>query len=412
MTPWENIRVSYRAIRVNLLRSALTMLGIVIGVAAVIALVAIGSGAQKQVTDQIAALGANLILVQPGSSRQGAVRLGAGSRQSLTEGDAASIVSEVPGVLVAAPTIAGQSQIVRGNLNWSTFTGGVTPAYLVARDWRVEKGRAFTLEDIDTAAKVVLLGRATSEKLFEGLDPLGQSIRIANVPFTVVGVLSAKGQSAASGRDQDDVALVPLTSAKLRVLGARSQANRHAVDFILVKATSAAAIPSIHRQIQLVLRERHRLAPDQEDDFQLREPSAAMQAQASATRSLTLFLAAVASVSLVVGGISIMNIMLVSVTERTREIGLRQAVGARRRDVRNQFLTEAVMLCLIGGLAGVVLGVAAAFASAKVAGWPVYISPVAAVSAFAFAGTVGVFFGYYPARKASRLDPIEALRFE
>jgi putative ABC transport system permease protein len=412
MSPWENVRISQRAIRANLLRSALTMLGIVIGVAAVIALVAIGSGAQKQVAEQIGALGANLILVQPGSSRQGAVRRGTGSRQTLTEQDADAIAFEVPGVLAAAPTMARQSQIVRGNLNWSTFIGGVTPSYLFARDWRVDRGRALTPEDIDTAAKVAVLGGATGEKLFEGADPVGQSIRIANVPFTVVGVLSAKGQSASSGQDQDDVALVPLTSAKLRVLGARNQANRQAVDFILIKAASAAAIPAVHRQTQILLRARHRLAPDQEDDFSLSTPSAAMEAQAAATRSVTLFLAAVASVSLVVGGIGIMNIMLVSVTERTREIGLRQALGARRRDVRNQFLMEAVMLCLTGGVAGVVLGVAAGFASARIAGWPIYVTPAAVVMAFAFSGTVGIFFGYYPARKASRLDPIEALRFE
>jgi putative ABC transport system permease protein len=413
MSPWESIRIALRAVRANVLRSALTMLGIVIGVAAVIAMVAIGSGAHTQVAEQIRALGANLLLVQPGSSSQGAVRLGAGSGQTLTEADAAAIAAEVPGALVTAPTIAGSVQVVRGNLNWSTLVGGITPEYLVARDWRIVAGRALMLEEVDAAAKVVLLGTAVVDRLFgDGEDPLGQLVRIANVPFTVIGVLGEKGQDAASGRDQDDVALVPISAAKLRVLGARSQASRHAVDFILVKAASAEAIPAVQEQIRQLLRQRHRLAADDEDDFQLREPAATMEAQAAATRSLTLLLATVASVSLIVGGISIMNIMLVSVTERTREIGLRQAIGARRRDVRNQFLIEAIMLCAFGGLAGVALGIGIAVAIAELAGWPIFVSPAAILISFAFAGAIGVFFGFYPAHKASRLDPIEALRFE
>jgi putative ABC transport system permease protein len=412
MNAWECMRSATRALRANLLRSALTMLGIVIGVAAVIAMVAVGSGAQTQVADQIRSLGANLLLVQPGSSRDGAVRLGAGSRHSLTEDDAAAIAAEVPGVLTAAPTVAGDAHLVHGNLNWSTLVGGVTPDYLIARDWRVADGRSFAAQEVESAAKVVLLGATTASELFPNEEPLGQGIRIANVPFTVIGVLGEKGQAAASGRDQDDVALIPLSAAKLRVLGARSQVSRQSVDFIMVKATSTAAMAGVQQQIEQLLRQRHRLPPGADDDFQVREPAAAMEAQAAAARSLTLFLAAVASVSLVVGGISIMNIMLVSVTERTREIGLRQAVGARRRDIRYQFLIEAVMLCLLGGLTGIALGVAAAVAIAELVGWPIFISPLAAVVAFGFAGAVGVFFGLYPAHKASRLDPIEALRFE
>jgi len=412
MNAWECMRSATRALRANLLRSALTMLGIVIGVAAVIAMVAVGSGAQTQVADQIRSLGANLLLVQPGSSRDGAVRLGAGSRHSLTEDDAAAIAAEVPGVLTAAPTVAGSSHLVHGNLNWSTLVGGITPDYLIARDWSVTSGRPFTAQEAESAAKVVLLGATTATELFPNEEPLGQGIRIANVPFTVVGVLGEKGQAAASGRDQDDVALIPLSAAKLRVLGARSQVSRQSVDFILVKAMSTAAMAGVQQQIELLLRQRHRVAPGADDDFQVREPAAAMEAQAAAARSLTLFLAAVASVSLLVGGISIMNITLVSVTERTREIGLRQAVGARRRDIRNQFLIEAVMLCLLGGLTGIALGIAAAVAIAELVGWPIFISPLAVIVAFGFAGAVGVFFGFYPAHKASRLDPIEALRFE
>jgi putative ABC transport system permease protein len=412
MNAWECMRSAIRALRANLLRSALTMLGIVIGVAAVIAMVAVGSGAQTQVADQIRSLGANLLLVQPGSIREGAVRLGAGSRHSLTEDDAAAIAAEVPGVLTAAPTVAGNAHLVHGNLNWTSLVGGVTPDYLVARDWRVANGRAFTSQEMDTAAKVVLLGATTAKELFPNEEPLDQAMRIANVPFTVIGVLGEKGQAAASGRDQDDVALIPLMAAKLRVLGARSQVSRRAVDFVMVKATSTDAMAPVQQEIEQLLRQRHRLPPDADDDFQVREPAAAMEAQAAAARSLTLFLGAVASVSLVVGGISIMNIMLVSVTERTREIGLRQAVGARRSDIRNQFLIEAVMLCLLGGLTGIALGIGAAIALAELLGWPIFVSPAAIVVAFGFAGAVGMFFGLYPARKASRLDPIEALRFE
>jgi putative ABC transport system permease protein len=412
MNAWACVRSAVRALRANLLRSALTMLGIVIGVAAVIAMVAIGSGAQTQVADQIRLLGANLLLVQPGSGKEGAVRLGAGSRHNLTEEDAAAITAEIPGVLAAAPTVAGNAHLVHGNRNWSSLVGGVTPDYLVARDWRIGKGRAFTSDEVDTAAKVVLLGATVVKELFSDEAPLGQLVRIANVPFTVVGVLGEKGQATESGRDQDDVALLPLTSAKLRVLGAGGQVSRGAVDFIMVKAMSTDAMAPVQRQIGQLLRQRHRLSPEDDADFQVREPAAAMEAQAAAARSLTWFLAAVASVSLLVGGISIMNIMLVSVTERTREIGLRQAVGARRSDIRNQFLVEAIMLCLLGGLIGIVLGVGAAIVIAEVVGWQIFISPLAVLLAFAFAAAVGVFFGSYPANQASRLDPIEALRFE
>lgn len=284
---------------------------------------------------------------------------------------------------------------------------------MIARDWRVEKGRAFTENDIEPAAKVVIIGSTVVEKLFESNeDPLGQVVRIANVPFTVVGILDEKGQNAGSGRDQDDVAFIPLSAAKIRVLGARTQTSRSAVDFILVKVVSDEAVPVVQEEIGKLLRQLHHLGPDAEDDFQMREPSATMEARAAATRSLTLLLAAVASVSLVVGGISIMNIMMVSVTERTREIGLRQAVGARRRDVRNQFLIEAIMLCLLGGLAGALLGVGVGTAIAELAGWPILVSATSILVSIGFAGAVGVFFGFYPAHQASRLDPIESLRFE
>jgi putative ABC transport system permease protein len=411
MSPLETLRIAFRAIRANLLRSALTMLGIIIGVAAVITMVAIGTGAQRQVAEQIRSLGSNLLLVQPGSPNQGGARLGIGQRLTLTEEDAAAIVGEVPGVLVAVPTMSGPGHVVQGNLNWSTLVGGITPGYLVARDWRVETGREFTLEEMETAAKVVLLGRTVADTLFREEDPVGRQVRLANTPFTVIGVLASKGQVAAAGRDQDDTVLVPLSTAKLRVLGG-SRVSRNLVDFLLVKIAAEEASEPVRQQIRRLLRQRHRLDEQAEDDFRIREPFAAMEARAASTRSLTYLLAAIASVSLVVGGISIMNIMLVSVTERTREIGLRQALGARRRNLLNQFLVEATTLCVLGGLVGVVVGIGAAFGIGTMAGWPIWVSPASVVLAVVFSGVIGVFFGFYPAHKASRLDPIQALRFE
>ncbi|WP_134499763.1 ABC transporter permease [Microvirga pakistanensis] len=411
MSMVETIRIAWRAVWANLLRSMLTMLGIIIGVAALITMVAVGTGAQNQIDEQIRSLGANLLTIQPGSLNQGGVRLGTGSRQTLSEADAAAIAEEVPGVVVAAPTISGTVQVVQGNANWSTLAGGITPAYLVARDWRVETGRGFTLDEVDTAAKVVLLGATVVDKLFEDEEPLGQLVRIANVPFTIVGVLGRKGQNAGNGRDQDDVVLVPLSTAKLRVLGS-NKVSRNAVDFVMVKVVSDEAIVSAQEQIRRLLRQRHRLAAGAPDDFQIRKPSETMEARAAATRSLTFLLAAIASVSLVVGGISIMNIMLVSVTERTHEIGLRQALGARRRDIRNQFLVEATMLCLLGGVLGVGVGALVAVGIGNLAGWPIWVSPASIALGFAFSGAIGVFFGFYPAHKAALLDPIEALRYE
>ena len=411
MSLWESARIALRAVLANPLRSALTMLGIVIGVAAVIAMVAIGSGAQEQVTNQIRSLGANLVLVLPGSINEGAVRLGAGRRASLSQEDAAAIAAELPGVVVAAPALAGQAHAVHGNRNWSTFIGGVTPDYLIARDWRVERGRAFNPAEVAAGAKVALIGTTLAAELFADEEPIGATVRFGSVPFEVVGLLADKGQNDGAGRDQDDVVLLPLSAARLRVIGS-SEVNRRAVHFILVKAASSEATTAIQEPIRRLLRQRHRLAPAAEDDFQLREPAAAMRAHAEATRSLTFLLAAVASVSLVVGGISIMNIMLVSVAERTREIGLRRAVGARKRDIKHQFLIEAVLLCLLGGIVGMALGMGAAAALAELAGWPVFVSPVSVAAAVGVAGAIGVSFGFYPALKASALDPLEALRLE
>jgi putative ABC transport system permease protein len=411
MSLLEALAVALRALRVNALRSALTMLAVVVGVAAVVAVVAIGSGANARIAEQIRSLGSNLLLVQPGAASQGAVRLAVGSRQNLTEADAQAIASQVSGVQLAAPTVAGNGQLVHGNRNWSTLSGGIAPDYLIARDWALARGRPFTLDETERAAKVVLLGATTAAKLFEQEDPLGQLVRIGNVPFTVVGVLGEKGQNA-SGRDQDDVALIPLAAGKLRVLGGRSAAHREAVDFILVKVAEVGAMAAVQAQVRELLRQRHRLAAAAGDDFRLSDPAAAMTVEAEATRSLALLLAAIAAVALVVGGIGITNVMLVAVTERTREIGVRLAVGARPRDIRRQFLTEAVTLSACGGLAGVVLGVGAAILIARVLGWAILLSPAMLLLAFAIAAAIGIFFGFYPALKASRLDPVEALRFE
>src|SRR5213594_2189149 len=404
MNLWASARIAVRALRVNKLRSALTMLGIVIGVGAVITMVAVGSGAQARVAEQIASLGSNMIVVLSGSSTASGVRLGSGSQLTITEEDAWAIQRELPLVEAAAPSMRGGGQVVYGNLNWSTQVQGVTPEYFIARDWGVVAGRALIQEDVDGATKVALVGQTVAENLFGGTDPLEQVIRIKKVPFTVVGVLDRKGQSA-WGQDQDDVILIPLSTAKKKVLGV-SQANARSVGAISVRAREAAMMKEAEEQMRDLLRQRHRLQPYQDDDFWLRNLAEVLQSQEESSRVLTLLLAAIASVSLLVGGIGIMNIMLVSVTERTREIGLRMAVGARGRDILTQFLVEAVTLSLIGGVIGIALGLGGSYGIAYFAEWRTLIRPDAVLVAFGFAGAVGIFFGFYPARKASRLDPI------
>ncbi len=403
-------QIAVRALRVNALRSALTMLGIIIGVGAVITMVAVGAGAQARVAEQIQSLGSNLIIVLSGTITSGGVRLGHGTQLTITEDDAWAIAREVPAVQVAAPSIRGTGQVVYGNLNWSTVVQGVTPEYFEAREWDVVAGKPFTREDVDGSAKVALVGQTVAQNLFGDSDPLGQVIRIRKVPFTVIGVLERKGQST-WGQDQDDIILIPLSTAKKKVMGV-SQANARAVNAISIKVREASAMKEPEQQIRDLLRQRHRLQPYQDDDFWLRNLAEMLQAQEQSSRILTMLLAAIASVSLLVGGIGIMNIMLVSVTERTREIGLRMAVGARSRDILAQFLVEALTLSLIGGVIGIGLGLAGAYGIAYFADWRTLIQPDAVLLAFGFAGTVGIFFGFYPARKASRLDPIEALRYE
>jgi putative ABC transport system permease protein len=404
------LKIALRALAVNKLRSALTMLGIVIGVGAVIIMIAVGAGAQARVEEQIRALGSNLLLVMPGSTTAGGVRMGFGSGSTLTEDDVLAINREVPEAL-AAPALRGSAQVIYGNTNWSTQVFGVTPEYLDVRQWPLVSGRSFEPGEMAGAAKVALIGATVAKQLFGSTDPLDQSIRIKRVPFTVIGVLDTKGQSL-MGTDQDDLVLVPIKTARSRVLGTASAARNRTVGTIWVKAADGVDTKTVEGQVRSLLRQRHRVQAGADDDFSLRNLQEVMAAQEASSRVLALLLAAVASVSLLVGGIGIMNIMLVSVTERTREIGLRMAVGARTRDILGQFLVEAVTLSLIGGLIGVALGVGGALAVAELAGWRVVISPEAVVLAVAFAFVIGVFFGFYPARKAARLNPVEALRFE
>jgi len=406
----QALRIALRSLKVNKLRTALTMLGIMIGVAAVIAMVSVGTGAQARVAEQIQSLGSNLIIALSGSTNQAGVRLGQGSQTTITEDDASAIAREVPAVQVAAPSSRGNAQVVYGNLNWSTAIQGVTADYFEARDWPVDVGRPILQEDVDGATKIALLGQTTAQNLFGDADPIGQIIRIKKVPFTVAGLLSRKGQSA-WGQDQDDVIFVPLSTAKKKVLGV-SQANARSVGSISIKIRPDENMTDAETQIRELLRQRHRLQPAQDDDFWLRNLSEVLQTQEESSKVMTYLLAAIASVSLLVGGIGIMNIMLVSVTERTREIGLRMAVGARSRDILTQFLVEAVTLSLIGGVIGIALGVGGSNAINALAEWRTVLAPEAILLAFGFSAAIGIFFGFYPARKASRLDPIEALRYE
>jgi len=403
-------RIALRALRVNKLRSTLTMLGIIIGVGAVIAMVAIGSGAQARVAEQLQALGANMIFVFPGSTTSGGLRAGAGSSISLTEEDAWTIQRDVQGVVAAAPTMRGSGQLVWGNLNWSTMIVGVTPEYFDARDWPTTSGRVFTQEDVDGAAKVAILGQTVAQSLFGDTDPIGQTVRVKKLLCTVVGVLDSKGQNT-FGQDQDDVIVIPLTTAKRKVLGV-SLANARTVNGISIKVADNEDLKEVQQHIRDLVRQRHRLQPGQDDDFGIRSAAEMVQTKDEQAQLMTKLLMSIASVSLLVGGIGIMNIMLVSVTERTREIGLRMAVGARGRDILTQFLVEALTVALIGGSVGVVAGLVASFALAYFGEWRTVVSPPAILLAFTFSGLIGIFFGFYPARKAAGLNPIDALRYE
>jgi putative ABC transport system permease protein len=397
---------------VNKLRSALTMLGIIIGVAAVIVMIAIGNGAQARVEEQIRSLGANLIIVFSASSTFTGARSAAGALQTISEDDAYAISRELPDeIQTAAPALRGSGQVVAGNANWSTTFYGVTPEYIEAREWSLADGRFFDSVEINGAAKVALIGQTVAKNLFGDQSPVDQVIRIRKVPLVIIGVLESKGQNM-MGQDQDDVILIPLTTARKRVLGATALAKSRSVGSISVKVRQGVDIKVAEEKMRDLLRQRHRLQPGQDDDFNVRNMTEILQAQEASSRVMGMLLAAVASVSLLVGGIGIMNIMLVSVTERTREIGLRMAVGARGRDILTQFLVEAITLSLIGGLIGILLGVGASYVIARLAEWRIELSVAAIVLATGFAAAIGVFFGFYPARKAAGLSPIEALRYE
>jgi putative ABC transport system permease protein len=404
------LRVAMRALAVNKLRSLLTMLGIIIGVAAVIVMIAVGGGAQERVQEQIASLGSRLLLIVSGSTTASGARTGFGGGLTLSEDDAAAIARDLPETRSAA-VLRGTAQVVWGNQNWSTVIFGATQDYMEIRQWVLASGRSFDAADQAGAAKVCLIGQTVARQLFGGADPVGQVIRVRRVPFTVIGLLEAKGQSM-MGTDQDDTILMPISTARQRVLGVSNLAKQRSVGAIWVQVGERQDMKAAEEQVRALLRQRHRLQAGQDDDFSLRNLEEVAATQEASSRVLALLLAAVASVSLVVGGIGIMNIMLVSVTERTREIGLRMAVGARTRDILGQFLVEAVTLSLIGGLAGIAIGIGTALGIAELAGWRIVLSAESVLLAVVFALAIGVLFGFYPARKAARLNPVEALRFE
>jgi putative ABC transport system permease protein len=404
----STFRISFRALKVNKMRSSLTMLGIIIGVGAVIAMLAIGTGASRRIAEQISSMGSNLLIILPGATTSGGVRMSAGTQTTLTMSDGEAIQKECPAVQDVAPVLSGVAQVIYGHQNWSTGITGTTPSMLTIRDWPLAEGRPFTEQDVKSATKVCLLGQTVVDNLFGDMDPIGQFIRINNVPFTVIGVLAPKGQSP-RGQDQDDTIYVPVTTAQKKLFGTSFPGM---VRIIMVKAKSTEDLAPAEEQINELLRQRHRIGPKQENDFTVRNLTEIMQAAEQSTKVMTLLLGAIASVSLLVGGIGIMNIMLVSVTERTREIGIRMAIGAKTWDIRLQFIIEALTLSIIGGVAGVIVGISGSEIISMFTGWSTIISPLSIFLAFGFSGAVGIFFGFYPAYKASLLDPIEALRYE
>jgi putative ABC transport system permease protein len=404
----SSLLIALRALMVNKMRSILTMLGIIIGVGAVIAMVAVGSGAKTRLQEQIASMGSNLLVVMSGSSTSGGFRGGMGTVPTLTVDDGKAIQNEIAAVKYTAPSVTGVAQIVFGNQNWSTIVNGTTPEIFDIRDWPFSSGGTFTQQDVEGATKVCVLGRTVAENLFGGIDPIGQIIRIKIVPFTVVGVLAPKGQST-WGQDQDDIIFVPLKTAQKKLFGTQFQGM---VRSISVQANGPEVMKEAESQITDLLRQRHRLQPAQDNDFSVRNLAEVMSSAEQQASTMSILLGAIASISLIVGGIGIMNIMLVSVTERTREIGIRIAVGAKGRDILLQFLIESLVLSLMGGIIGIGTGVSGTLILASFTKWPTLFSVEAILLAFIFSAAVGVFFGFYPARKASLLNPIEALRYE
>jgi putative ABC transport system permease protein len=409
MNPLQTFRVALRALLRNKMRSFLTTLGIIIGVGAVIAMVAIGEGAKARVQESFAAMGSNLIVVMSGASTSGGVSGGFGSQPTLTWDDLRSIQSEVPSVRYAAPALRSNAQIIGAELNWTTQVTGTTPQYFDIRSWPMARGSCFSQSDVEGGTKVVVLGQTVVDKLFGmNSDPVGQSVRIKNIPFQVVGVAGKKGQSPV-GQDYDDAAFIPVTTFQSKIQGGL---QKYLSGVIYVSSMSAADTARAQTGVAELLRDRHHIQPGADDDFSIRNLTEMASAQEEGTKTLTTLLASIAAVSLLVGGIGIMNIMLVSVTERTREIGLRMAVGAKPHQILAQFLVEALSLSVLGGIIGVVLGVSAGAKLASKFGWPMLVRPDIILVSVVFSALVGVGFGLYPARKASQLDPIEALRYE
>jgi putative ABC transport system permease protein len=401
----ETVMIALDSLLRHKTRALLTMLGIIIGVGAVIAMVAVGQGASAAVDSQIASLGTNVLIIFPASMSHGGVSTGAGAAVTLDLDDMQAIREQAPAVAAISPTARAQRQVVAGNLNWSTNIQGGNTEFFRIRDWRIETGESFSEQDVRSGTKVCLLGRTVIDNLFPGQDPIGQTIRIAKLPFRVIGTLGGKGQNA-MGQDQDDIIIAPFATVQRKVLG---------IDFVsmfVLSAVSKERIPEAQTQVTEILRARHRLLPWDDDDFTIRNQSDIASAASATTGIMTRLLGSIAAVSLIVGGIGIMNIMLVSVTERTREIGIRIAIGARRRDILQQFLIEAIMLSVLGGLVGVALGLGVSKLISTLAGWPVFISFASVALAFFFSAAIGLFFGFYPARKASGLSPIDALRYE
>ncbi|MEX5599550.1 ABC transporter permease [Pseudophaeobacter sp. C1-32P7] len=407
----ESFKVALRALQANLLRSFLTMLGVIVGVASVVSMVAFAAGAQRQISEQIKTLGANVLMIEPPRSSRGAGQTGRGAVSRLTEEDAEAIAANIAQIALTAPALRGNVLTVHKNRNTWTTVNGTTSSYFAIREWPLKQGRYFSQQEQSGAGKVAVLGQLTAEQLFGDTDPIGQVIRVLSVPFEVIGVLEEKGTSG-WGRAQDQVVFVPIRTAKQRLIGSSNAVHRNSVEYILAKAVSSSAVPVAEKRMTALLRQRHRIGSGAANDFLVSDPASMMAAENAVKRALGWLLSGIASVSLIVGGIGIMNIMLVSVTERTREIGLRIAIGASPGHVQLQFLMEAVLLCVFGGSIGLAIGASAAVLVGQLAGWPVFLSPLSVIGGVAVSAVVGLIFGYFPARKASKMDPVAALKFE